>query len=303
MTNFENHRTASSYEDALIVKTFAFRFLNNYLPLFYVAFVKPFIPDFDKCTDNNCLKELQITLGTIFISKLMFNLVMAVFYPLYLQRRRQRNAFRGLKATDLKLMSSIERIYVKGDYDAEGGTLEDYLGSVILFGYTTMFISAFPLATVMALLNNYIEMRLLAWQLCYIYRRPMPRGAQDIGIYYSIMEIMTTAAAVVNAGLIAFTRPNSAGYSGVILVWIFVLISVGVLLIKYVVAVTIPDTPLFVRLQLQRQNFIVSKVIDDEPDDDSWMHDFAELNGGGGTENSEGWFIDIQDTDAMGAVV
>ena len=36
----ENHRTQTSYEDALILKLFGFQFVNSYTSLFYIAFFR-----------------------------------------------------------------------------------------------------------------------------------------------------------------------------------------------------------------------------------------------------------------------
>jgi hypothetical protein len=69
LTNFENHRTDTEYEDALIAKTFVFQFVNSYASLFYIAFVKPFIVTLDPCLES-CMSELQTSLGTIFITRL-----------------------------------------------------------------------------------------------------------------------------------------------------------------------------------------------------------------------------------------
>jgi hypothetical protein len=55
LNNRENYRTDTDYEDALIVKKFTFDFFNSYLCLFYIAFVKPFIPLLDSCPSNGCL--------------------------------------------------------------------------------------------------------------------------------------------------------------------------------------------------------------------------------------------------------
>ena len=96
LNKFENHRTDTEYEDSLIVKTFAFRYVNNYSPLFYIAFVKPYIQSFDACTGNDCLKELQISLGTIFISKLLFKLIFTITYPVYSQRSKEKENFKGM---------------------------------------------------------------------------------------------------------------------------------------------------------------------------------------------------------------
>ena len=36
----ENHRTQTEYDDALILKLFAFQFVNSYTSLFYIAFFR-----------------------------------------------------------------------------------------------------------------------------------------------------------------------------------------------------------------------------------------------------------------------
>src|SRR5690554_3240474 len=40
LTDRENHRTDTQYEDSLIAKLFLFQFVNSYASLFYVAFVQ-----------------------------------------------------------------------------------------------------------------------------------------------------------------------------------------------------------------------------------------------------------------------
>jgi hypothetical protein len=39
---------------------------------------------------------------------------------------------------------------------------------VIQFGYCTLFVAAFPLAPLMAVVNNAIESRVDAWKLCQV---------------------------------------------------------------------------------------------------------------------------------------
>jgi hypothetical protein len=108
LNKFENHRTETEHEDSLIVKIMAFRFVNNYFALFYIAFVKPSIPDFDACTNNSCLKELQITLGTIFISKLLFNLVYTIMYPVYDQNSKEKANFKGTYVTTIRNVAVVD---------------------------------------------------------------------------------------------------------------------------------------------------------------------------------------------------
>ena len=40
LTDMENHRTDTEYEDAVITKTFLFEFFNSYGPCFYIVFLK-----------------------------------------------------------------------------------------------------------------------------------------------------------------------------------------------------------------------------------------------------------------------
>ena len=49
------------------------------------------------------------------------------------------------------------------------------------FGFTTIFVAAFPLAPLLALLNNIIEIRLDAYKFVTQWRRPLPARATDIG--------------------------------------------------------------------------------------------------------------------------
>ena len=85
------------------------------------------------------------------------------------------------------------------------GPFEDYAEMAIQFGYTTMFVAAYPLATVMSFVNNYVgkylpllyiwikkkkwtclfvEIRVDAWKLCQLSRRPEPRSVEDVGSWY-----------------------------------------------------------------------------------------------------------------------
>lgn len=40
MSKWENHRTKTEYDDALILKLFAFEFVNSYTSLFYLSYFR-----------------------------------------------------------------------------------------------------------------------------------------------------------------------------------------------------------------------------------------------------------------------
>ena len=54
-----------------------------------------------------------------------------------------------------------------------------------------MFVAAFPLAPLFALINNLIEIRLDAINHIFFLRRPVPEQTEDIGVWYDILAILT----------------------------------------------------------------------------------------------------------------
>lgn len=56
--------------------------------------------------------------------------------------------------------------------------------AVIQYGFITIFVTAFPLGPLLALINNLIEIRLDAYKFTCVFRRPMAARAQDIGECY-----------------------------------------------------------------------------------------------------------------------
>ena len=57
--------------------------------------------------------------------------------------------------------------------------------AVIQYGFVTVFVAAFPLAPLFALLNNWVEIRLDAHKYVSVLRRPISERAQDIGMFFN----------------------------------------------------------------------------------------------------------------------
>lgn len=311
LNNHENHRTDTEYEDSLIAKTFLFQFVNSYSSLFYIAFIKPF-SQFDPCSyGGSCMMELQVTLGTIFLSQITVGNFTEVTVPLMsllwktwsrehatpdpdpdsnsnstvsknkrasahvrsseiysdqMLLTQYANAYS--KNTHKTQVSEIEKTFLMPEYNMLRGTLDDYAETVTQFGFTTMFVSAFPLATLLSLINNYVELRIDAWKLCQVMRRPQPRSCEDIGTWLAILEFVSIAAIFINSGIVAFTSTNASVFSWTVRVWIFILMASGLLCLKMLIAYVIPDTPIEVEIQLKRQEFIVGKLLDNIEDED-----------------------------------
>lgn len=61
-----------------------------------------------------------------------------------------------------------------------------------------MFVAAFPLAPIFALLNNIVEIRVDAFKFITQMRRPLPDRAEDIGAWFGILRIITYISVVTN---------------------------------------------------------------------------------------------------------
>ena len=68
-----------------------------------------------------------------------------------------------------------------------------------------MFVAAFPLGPLFALLNAIVEVRVDAINFVSQFRRPDSARAEDIGAWFRIMEGVTKISVLVNAFVLAFT--------------------------------------------------------------------------------------------------
>lgn len=73
--------------------------------------------------------------------------------------------------------------------------------TVIQFGFVTLFVASFPLAPLLALVNNLFEIRVDAWKITTQFRRVVPEKAQDIGAWQPILQGVAILAVATNVRL------------------------------------------------------------------------------------------------------
>merc|ERR1712070_75779 len=165
--------------------------------------------------------------------------------------------------------SPAEEQFELNHYDALIGTFNDYAELVIQFGYATLFVASFPLAPLMALVNNYVEIRIDGWKLCQNSRRPIPSGAEDIGTWQAILEIMSIASVICNCALIAYTGDFlKRQWLMSTRVFIFIFLEHLLFFAKSFFALVVDDVPDEVNLQIERQEFMKKKIIGNAVDED-----------------------------------
>ena len=77
--------------------------------------------------------------------------------------------------------------------------------AVLQYGFVTMFVAAFPLGPLFALITAIVEIRVDAINFVSQFRRPDAARAEDIGAWFRILEGVTKISVLVNAFVLAFT--------------------------------------------------------------------------------------------------
>ncbi|KAH9525321.1 Anoctamin-4 [Bulinus truncatus] len=216
LTNFETHRTLTEWEDSFTLKMFLFQFVNHFASLFYIAFFKGKLvgrPGLysrqinnsrqEECDPSGCFIELCIQLGIIMVGKQTFNNSKEVVLPKLLNWIKSRKINKAEEKNHEKV-SQWEKDYAM-DSMPDLGLFDEYLEMVIQYGFVTIFVAAFPVAPLFALLNNIIEIRLDAYKFVTQWRRPLGMRAQDIGVWFGILQGISKVAVMSNAVIIAFT--------------------------------------------------------------------------------------------------
>jgi anoctamin-10/anoctamin-7 len=273
MVNLENHRTDNEWENAIINKVFIFQFINSYFSLFYIAFLKGKIGDLagynDVCRDqagkpaDNCMYELSsLLLSTLLTTQIASTIAEALLpyvrYKLLIAAENAKWKASGrtgeLQLSDVDHESKLEPKYALTTFD-------DYNKMAIQFGYVSMFVAAFPLAPLCALINNALEVRTDGMKRLLFMQRPAPsERAEDIGAWMTVLELMSLAAVATNVGVLCFTSHKLADdlkLDPTQRVWVFVILEHIVLVIKLFIAGAISDVPQWVTLRLARDAYML----------------------------------------------
>uniref|UniRef100_A0A8C4GXN3 Anoctamin n=1 Tax=Dicentrarchus labrax TaxID=13489 RepID=A0A8C4GXN3_DICLA len=214
ITDMEIPKTHLEYENKLTVKMFLFQFVNYYSSCFYVAFFKGKFVGYpgdyaymfgsklrnEECDPGGCLIELTTQLVIVMTGKQVWGNIQEALVPWLMNWWGSRKA----RSHPESLYSRWEQ-----DHDLQGfgqlGLFYEYLEMVIQFGFITLFVASFPLAPLMALINNIIEVRVDAWKLTTQFRRPVAAKAHSIGAWQEILNGMAVLSVVTNAFIVAFT--------------------------------------------------------------------------------------------------
>jgi anoctamin-10 len=215
LTEWENHRTDSEFENALVLKRFIFDAFDCYIALFYLAF---FECDIDR---------LRSELAALFVSDCIRRVLTETALPLTiraLQRRSHMKKYEASKKTDEPLQPmeadeadddedfrSLEGMKVTSrDMGEPYEQFDDYLEMVIQYGYIMLFASAFPLAASAALITTIIEVKSDGVKLTFVTKRPQIQRVRNIGVWNKLVVAQTWLAILTNTIIFGFSSNQMA---------------------------------------------------------------------------------------------
>lgn len=144
-----------------------------------------------------------------------------------------------LKKLERNLIETQAKLAPYGSSEA----FEDYNELAIQFGFHNLFVVAFPLTPLLALVNNIIEVHVDASKLCFGCRRPFPHPAKSIGVWFYIFRFMTYMTVGTNAALILWTSDLFENYSGTVKAFSLVVVWQVGIAISLFIERTVPDLP------------------------------------------------------------
>ncbi|XP_072519154.1 anoctamin-10 [Salminus brasiliensis] len=249
LTDYENHREESSYQNHHTTKVLVFTFFNNFAVLFHIAFYKQ---------DLNLLRK---RLSSLLIISQVVNQFTEVFVP-YIVDRFYSSPEKELKEDD----PEADHLQAEGSLPAFPGLFAEYIELLVQFGYLSLFSCVYPLTAVLLLLNNITEIRGDAYKICCLFRKPFSPPETGMGVWQAAFELLGFVSVVSNCWLLllaprvkAFTL--DAGLNTATVLVYAILVEHALIIVKLILAFMIPDEPDWVRIKREQIEYRSMKAV------------------------------------------
>ncbi|MCJ8747291.1 hypothetical protein PDJAM_G00151770 [Pangasius djambal] len=231
----EKTRSFAATERSFTVKMFTFQFFTLFSSLIYVAFFLGRINGYpgnyvriagqwrlEECHPSGCLTDLFIQMAIILLLKQTISNIFEFAGP-WLKLCCKKETFKedlekcgscktstckedgpGIELCDVCNLRDWLRNYQLNTVHSFS-LFNEFLEMVIQFSFTTIFVAAFPLAPLLALINNIFEIRLDAIKMLCMERRLVPKKTNDIGVWTRVLEVIGVAAVIANGLVIGIS--------------------------------------------------------------------------------------------------
>lgn len=212
LTRWENHRTQTEYEFHLLMKIMAFKFVNSFFVLYWVAFFKNhanLLGVAMQCYRGDCFLDLQSQLIIFVLVRLTLANSIEYFFPKALAfvrgaSERRKTVIHNLQSYDkleLADMSAPEIQAKKEPYES----FTDFDETLISHGYATLFAVCAPWVMTLTLIWVVVETVIDVKGLTEVRKRPRPERVRGNEPWTTAFEVYGNIAAVTNITLLVFS--------------------------------------------------------------------------------------------------
>ena len=220
LNDWQNHRKDFQKTNALAVKFIIYDFINNYYPLFYIAFIKKSTlfgtKEPEECYgfggNNSCLEEIEIQLYTILLINFGMNFL-EIGMPLF---------YKGARMIALKKKLEIKGINLGENFDETNSPLSphsidhqmildeytemiyEYTEIILDLGYLLLFGVVAPLVPILVLLLVYTEKFFDTYKIFFLTRVKLLDKSTGLNIYNSIIKYVVYIGMFSNVAFLIF---------------------------------------------------------------------------------------------------
>ncbi|XP_078077500.1 anoctamin-9-like [Mustelus asterias] len=215
LSQLERKRTVLARENSFTIKMFTFQFVTMFASNVYIAYFLGRINGhpgnyvrvgnkwrLEECHPSGCMTDLLIQMAVVMVLKQVLSTTVEYAIPAFKRKWRKRTRLANQSVEDVT--KHWIKNYSLNEFNSYS-FFNEFLEMAIQYGFTTIFVAAFPLAPLLALLNNLFEIRLDARKMIWLLKRPIPRKAKDIGIWLEILEVIGVFAIIGNGLVITIT--------------------------------------------------------------------------------------------------
>ena len=221
LNDWQNHRKDFQKTNAIAVKLILYDFINNYYPLFYIAFIKKSTlfgtKEPEECYgfggNNSCLEEIEIQLYTTLSINFAMNFL-EIGMPLFNKGARMIALKKKLEIKGIRLGESdtdetnthlsphsIDHQMILEEYTE---MISEYSEIMLDLGYLLLFGVVAPLVPVLVLLLVYAEKFFDTYKLFFLTRVKLLDRSNGLNIYNIVIKYIVYVGMLSNVAFLIF---------------------------------------------------------------------------------------------------
>ena len=219
LNDWQNHRKDHIKSNELAVKLILYEFINNYYPLFYIAFIKKstlFGKEKEECYgygNDSCLEEIEIQLYTTLSINFALNFI-EIGLPLLNKGARMIALKKKLEIKGIRINEdnsnnsdsalsphSIDHQMILDEYIE---MINEYIEIIIDLGYLLLFGVVAPMVPLLVLLLVYAEKFFDTYKLFFLSRIKLLDKSTGLNIYNSVIKYCVYIGMFSNVAFLIF---------------------------------------------------------------------------------------------------